>query len=127
MLENYKCVIASRNQIIDKWDEEIKRHNDSEEWKIYKEQSLNNMDTRIVYMGLLDGKIITEATAIISSKDKCPLACSSWKIGKIGHEPQLISAETLSGNARGKFSMIPPPVICAMDCTRLAATSGQTD
>ena len=29
------------------------------------------MDTRIVYMGLLDGKIITEATAIISSKDKC--------------------------------------------------------
>ena len=40
MLENYTCVIASRNQIIDKWDEEIKRHNDSEEWKIYKEQSV---------------------------------------------------------------------------------------
>lgn len=71
MLENYKCVIASKSQIIEKWDEEIKKHNYSEEWKIYKEQSLSNMDTRIVYMGLLDGKIITEATAIISSKDKC--------------------------------------------------------
>jgi len=71
MLENYKCVIASKSQIIEKWDEEIKRHNYSEEWKIYKEQSLSNMDSRIVYMGLLDGKIITEATAIISSKDKC--------------------------------------------------------
>lgn len=71
MLENYKCVIASKSQIIEKWDEEIKKHNYSEEWKIYKEQSLSNMDTRTVYMGLLDGKIITEATAIISSKDKC--------------------------------------------------------
>lgn len=71
MLENYKCVVASMDQIIEKWDEEIKRHNDSEEWKIYKEQSLSNMDTRTVYMGLLDGIIITEATAIISSKDKC--------------------------------------------------------
>lgn len=29
------------------------------------------MDTRIVYMGILDGKIITEATAIVSSKDTC--------------------------------------------------------
>lgn len=71
MLENYKCVIASKSQIIEKWDEEIKKHNYSEEWKIYKEQSLSNMDTRTVYMGLLDGKIITEATAIISGKDKC--------------------------------------------------------
>ena len=24
MLENYKCVIASKSQIIEKWDEEIK-------------------------------------------------------------------------------------------------------
>lgn len=37
MLENYKCVIASNSQIIEKWDEEIKKHNYSEEWKIYKE------------------------------------------------------------------------------------------
>ena len=71
MLENYKCVIASKSQIIEKWDEEIKKHNYSEEWKIYKEQSLSNMDTRTVYMGLLDGIIITEATAIICDKDKC--------------------------------------------------------
>jgi hypothetical protein len=71
MLDNYKCIIANKNQIIEKWDEEIKRHNYSEEWKIYKEHSLSNMDTRIVYMGILDGKIITEATAIISGKDKC--------------------------------------------------------
>ena len=67
---NYKCVVASRDQIIEKWDEEIKSHNYSEEWKIYKEHSLSNMDTRIVYMGLLDGKIITQSTTIISGKDK---------------------------------------------------------
>ena len=40
MLENYKCVVVSRNQIIEKWDEEIKKHNYSGEWKIYKEKSL---------------------------------------------------------------------------------------
>ena len=45
---NYKCVVASMDQIIEKWDEEIKKHNYSEEWKIYKEHSLSNMDTRIV-------------------------------------------------------------------------------
>ena len=33
MLENYKCVVASMDQIIEKWDEEIKKHNYSEEWK----------------------------------------------------------------------------------------------
>lgn len=59
MLENYKCVIASKSQIIEKWDEEIKKHNYSEEWKIYKEQSLSNMDTRTVYMGLLESLFIS--------------------------------------------------------------------
>lgn len=54
---NYKCVVASRDQIIEKWDEEIKSHNYSEEWKIYKEHSLSNMDTRIVYMGYLMEKL----------------------------------------------------------------------
>lgn len=66
---NYECVIASKDLIIKKWNEEIKRHNNSDMWKKFKEESLNNLDTRIVYMGLLDGKIITECTAIISSND----------------------------------------------------------
>ena len=68
--DNYKCLIANKDLIVQKWDEEIKRHNDSFIWKEFKKKSLNNMNTRIVYMGLLDNKIITECTAIISNEDK---------------------------------------------------------
>lgn len=68
-MDNYECVIASKELIIKKWDEEIKNHNNSELWKQFKRQSLRNLDTRIVYMGLLNGDIITEATAIISEND----------------------------------------------------------
>ena len=68
-MDNYECVIASKELIIKKWDEKIKNHNNSELWKQFKRQSLRNLDTRIVYMGLLNGDIITEATAIISEND----------------------------------------------------------
>ncbi len=68
-MDNYECVIASKELIIKKWDEEIKNHNNSGLWKQFKRQSLRNLDTRIVYMGLLNGDIITEATAIISEND----------------------------------------------------------
>ena len=68
-MPNYECVIATKELIIKKWDEEIIKHNNSELWKSFKETSLRNLSTRIVYMGLLDGNIITECTAIISSDD----------------------------------------------------------
>lgn len=68
-MDNYKCVIANKELIIKKWDEEISRHNDSKLWKEFKRISLNNLDTRIVYMGILNDEIITECTAIISKKD----------------------------------------------------------
>lgn len=66
---NFKCVIATKDLIIQKWNEEIKKHNDSDVWKEFKKESLRNVDNRIVYMGLLNDKIIAEATAIISEKD----------------------------------------------------------
>lgn len=69
-MKEYKCVIANKDMIIKKWDYEIQRHNNSMLWKSFKEESLSNINTRIVYMGLLDGEIITECTAIISSDDK---------------------------------------------------------
>ena len=68
-MTNYECVIATKELIIKKWDEEILKHNNSELWKNFKEKSLRNIDTRIVYMGLLNGNIITECTAIVSKND----------------------------------------------------------
>lgn len=66
---NYKCVVANKDLIIKKWDEEIRKHNNSKTWIDFKEKSLRNLDTRIVYMGILNDEIITESTAIISIND----------------------------------------------------------
>lgn len=66
---DYKCVIASKELIIKKWDEEIKKHNNSDIWKEFKKEAIRNINNRIVYMGILNNEIITEATAIISKND----------------------------------------------------------
>ena len=47
---NYKCVVANKDLIIKKWDEEIRKHNNSKTWIDFKEKSLRNLDTRIVYI-----------------------------------------------------------------------------
>ena len=65
----YKCVIANKELIIKKWDEEIRKHNNSKIWIDFKEEFLRNLDTRTIYMGILDGEIITECTAITSDDD----------------------------------------------------------
>lgn len=65
----YKCVIADKTLIIKKFNLEIEKHHNSKMWKEFKQIALDNLNTRIVYMGILDNKIITEATAIISNKD----------------------------------------------------------
>lgn len=67
--DNYICKIANLNMIIEKFDEEIKNHENKEEWESFKETAVKNFDNRITYMGLLNGKIINEATAIISNND----------------------------------------------------------
>lgn len=67
--KEYKCLIADKELIIRKWDEEIRRHNNSKMWMEFRDHSLRNMNTRIVYMGMLGDEIITEATAIISDND----------------------------------------------------------
>ena len=67
--DNYICKIANLNMVIEKFDEEIKNYENKEEWESFKQTAVKNFDNRITYMGLLNGKIITEATAIISNND----------------------------------------------------------
>ena len=69
---NYICKIASKEEIAKKFDYEISIHKEDEDnWIKWKEEALNIPDgKRIVYYGILDGKIICEATAAIS-KDAC--------------------------------------------------------
>ena len=67
--DDYKCVVADERLLTQKWDKEIAKHDGAQNWVMFKESSLKNMDKRIVYLGILDGEIITQATAVISEKD----------------------------------------------------------
>ena len=66
---DYKCVIGDEKLVSQKWDYEIKIHNNSMKWIKFKEITLNNLDNRIIYLGILDNTIICEATAVISKLD----------------------------------------------------------
>ena len=46
-------------------------HKDNNAWKIYKEEAIKNMKEKstIVYYGILNGTIISEATSFISNTD----------------------------------------------------------
>ena len=50
-----------------KWDYEIKRHEGQKNWKIWKEEAIDHFlkGNSIPYYGVLDGCIICEATAML--------------------------------------------------------------
>ncbi len=70
MEEEYICKIATLEEMNIKWDEEINLHSDKENWTYWKTQNIDNFKKgySIPYYGLLNDKIICEATAIVNSK-----------------------------------------------------------
>lgn len=61
------CKIATREEIIERWNELIEDHPWDDSWKGYKERTLEYFDnkTMIQYFGIEDGKIICECCAHI--------------------------------------------------------------
>ena len=70
MEEEYICKIATLEEMNTKWDEEINLHSNKENWTYWKTQNIDNFKKgySIPYYGLLNDKIICEATAIVNSK-----------------------------------------------------------
>ena len=70
-LEEYICKIATIEEMIQNWEYLIRIHPNDNKWKIYKEKALKNkIDNKaIVYYGILNGKVISEATAMLSNLD----------------------------------------------------------
>ncbi len=68
-MSEYNCKIADFNEIIKKWDYEISIHPNDENWIIWKNKSIAgyNNNNQLCYIGVLDGEIITEATAMLSA------------------------------------------------------------
>ena len=67
-MENYVCKIATLEDIVKKYDYEIKKAvDDKSNWIIWKEKAIEkyNKGLSITYMGLLNDKIICECSAAI--------------------------------------------------------------
>ena len=70
-VSEYICKIATIEEMEQNWDYLVEIHKDNNAWKIYKEESIKNMKEKntIVYYVILNGTIISEATAFISNTD----------------------------------------------------------
>ena len=68
---NYICKIATLEEMEQNWNYLIEIHPNNNAWKIYKEEAIKNMKEKntIVYYGILNGTIISEATAFVSNTD----------------------------------------------------------
>ena len=69
-MNEYICKIASLEEMDNKWDYEIAHAGDDREnWIIWKKSSIENAQKGklLSYYGLLDGQIISEATAILDA------------------------------------------------------------
>ena len=68
-MSEYICKIATIEEMEQNWNYLIEIHPNNNAWKIYKEEAIKNMKEKntIVYYGILNGTIISEATAFISN------------------------------------------------------------
>ena len=65
MDQQYLCKIANLAEMNEKWDYEIQKNSGNPAWPIWKENAIAHMKSgqSIPYYGILDGQIISEATA----------------------------------------------------------------
>lgn len=65
-MKEYICKIATIDEMECKWNYEIKK-NKNPNWEIWKSEAIERVKNRqaIAYYGILDGKIISEATAML--------------------------------------------------------------
>lgn len=66
-MDNFICKIATREELLKRWEYLVEIHPGNNDWVVYKENALRNFDNKntISYLGFLDDKIICEATAYI--------------------------------------------------------------
>lgn len=66
-MDNYICKVASREELLKRWDYLIAIHTGNNIWVTFKENALRNFDdgSTISYLGFLNDEIICELTAYI--------------------------------------------------------------
>ena len=70
-MKNYICKIDNIEEMNKKWDYEISIHPGDISWSLYKTKFIESAKkgNRVSYYGILNGKIICEATAIFNKED----------------------------------------------------------
>lgn len=66
-MDNFICKVATREELLKRWEYLINNHQGNNDWIRYKENAIRNFDdgSTISYLGLLNDEIICEATAYI--------------------------------------------------------------
>lgn len=66
-MENFVCRIASREDVLKRWEYLIQIHSDNNIWVVFRDNTIKHFDeeSMIPYYGFLNGKIICEATAYV--------------------------------------------------------------
>lgn len=66
-MKNYICKVATREELLKRWEYLLKIHPGKKDWVTYRENAIRNFDdeSTISYLGILNNEIICEATAYI--------------------------------------------------------------
>lgn len=68
-MDNYICKVATKKELLKRWDYLIKIHQEKDKWVQFKEAALKNFDNHntISYLGFLNDEAICEITAYINN------------------------------------------------------------
>ena len=69
-MEEYICKVATRDELLKRWDYLIKIHPGNNSWVVFKENALRNFSdgNTICYLGFLNDEIICELTAYVKQE-----------------------------------------------------------
>ena len=101
-MSEFKCKIATREELLKRWEYLVDVHNGSSEWKRYRENFIRNFDDKsaINYLGFIDNEIICEITAYI--KDSAFLGDISEPSGLLSDNMAYLAAFRTDKEYEGK-------------------------
>ena len=101
-MDNYKCKIASREELLKRWDYLVEIHPGNSKWVEYKENALKHFDegSTISYLGFLGDEIICEASAYI--KDSAFIGDINDPSGLLSDEMAYLAAFRTNKEYEGK-------------------------
>lgn len=101
-MDKYICKIATRDELLKRWDYLIKIHPGNNKWVEYKENALKHYDelSTISYLGFLNDEIICEATAYI--KESAFLGDISDPSGLLSNNMAYLAAFRTNKEYEGK-------------------------